>query len=661
MDNSDINIKIGIEDSNIDQVIQKIRQKLSNTSFSIKVDPNVGGGSQAGGKGGAGGASNFVTEVREMNVKATTVNIWAQTANMNSGGGTPPVPSQFSGTPSGGGGGQGSTPTGGGGFRGLPLTSMVASGLGLAAAGVTMFGQVEQRELAERVTAETSKEFFRLQNLRGDFTNLAFEKEKAEGKEKAQGKGTMATSDLLSALAIPLALFGGPLGAGLNLGVRALGVGAGIMGGINAAPAIRDVITGQYGEGLDARYRSNLLTTQQNAMMQDPTKRSVVESLMKSRASTTGVYESASFASLFGKSDFEKVGAEPLGMLLGTMGAGDAQKTFIRNIAEGTRQGLDATQNAKEFRQFVQLLTQAQVTSKLTGEAQGGATQFGEMFSRTFADTRTTRGQEAGMEARGMFNEMAGETAYQAATIAAFNNSSLGRSFNKGIKDPTRRLKLLNNMILSRAEGELTADNASVKEIARMLDIDPRNVVRDFEESFITGTQAFGAGGAQAQEQLKGFRESMSDDKRFREFLGSSMIEGIESGLRFDIGADVGMKRGRALKDRFAQDSTAAMYDKETRASSKFTTKEVEQLMGIAKDQRQFTDKMDTAQNAVGEQVVTRTGGTGKQGFEATEEAATRFLKALDMLSSKLEAMSGETYRAIQAEDRRSTKLGAPQ
>jgi len=38
MDNSDINIKIGIEDSNVDQVIQKIRQKLSNTSFLIKVD-----------------------------------------------------------------------------------------------------------------------------------------------------------------------------------------------------------------------------------------------------------------------------------------------------------------------------------------------------------------------------------------------------------------------------------------------------------------------------------------------------------------------------------------------------------------------------------------------------------------------------------------------
>jgi len=594
-----------------------------------------------------------------MNVKATTVNIWAQNVNQNAGGGgSPPVPTGLGGAPSGGQGGGGAAPAGGGGFRGLPLTSMLATGLGLAAGATTLFGQAEQRELAKRVTAETSKEFFRLQNLRGDFTNLAFEKEKEEGKEKAQGKGTMATSDILSALSIPLALLGGPVGAGLGLGVRALGVGAGIMGGVNAAPAIRDFVTGQYSEGLDARYQSNLLTTQQNAMMQDPVKRAVIENLMGSRASTTGVYESARFGSLLGKSDFEKSGGvQATGMLLGQMGAGDAQRTAIKNLAEGVKQGMDQTQNAKEFRQFVQLLTQAQVTSKLTGEAQGGATQFNELFSRTFSDTKTTRGLESGMEARGIFNQMAGETAYQAATFAAFNSSSLGRNFNKQIKDPTKRLKLLNNMMLSREEGELTATNPAVMEAARMMGVDPTSIVRDFEESFIKGSSAFSVGGSNVQDLGK-FRESMAGDKKFREFLGSSSIEGIESGIKTDIAMDVSMKRGIGVKDSALVNSLTAMTDPYTRSSSK-ASRDEQQIIEMMKG-RQFTDKMDTAKNSVPEKQREDEQGTGKQGFEATEEAASRFAKALDLLSSKIEAMTGETYNRIQSEDRQSARLGAP-
>jgi len=650
MDNSDINIKIGIEDSNIDQVIQKIRQKLSNTSFSIKVDPNVGGGSQAGGKGGAGGASNFVTEVREMNVKATTVNIWAQTANMNSGGGTPPVPSQFSGTPSGGGGGQGSTPTGGGGFRGLPLTSMVASGLGLAAAGVTMFGQAEQRELAKRVTAETSKEFFRLQNLRGDFTNLAFEKEKAEGKEKAQGKGTMATSDLLSALAIPLALFG-PLGAGLNLGVRALGVGAGIMGGINAAPAIRDVITGQYGEGLDARYQSNLLTTQQNAMMQDPTKRSVVESLMKSRASTTGVYESANFGSLFGKSDFEKVGAEPLGMLLGTMGAGDAQKTFIRNIAEGTRQGLDATQNAKEFRQFVQLLTQAQVTSGIKGNDPKEVQLFNESFSRYFADPKKTSGLEAGLDIKKMIGEMGGETAYQAAFIAQLEKSDLGKKIakNMGSKE---YLKSLSQILQDPDAKEGNVRSGLTKQMSYFSGVPSEEIAKQMGEMILQSRQAFGLG----SDPLAA--KNVMENKELRKILGPELQEQMAQSLQQSFVSDMYLKRGSyGTPDKNAV--LQGLYDPRVNAKSK-NDEELRQILEITKG-RQFTDRDDTAANSIPERDREEKQGTGKQGFEAAEGAATRFAKALNILSSKLEAMSGETYRAIQAEDRQSVKLGAPQ
>lgn len=380
------------------------------------------------------------------------------------------------GTGSGGGGGNGNFPNNPSvpkvppySFLGMGMSSWGAIGTvtALAGQGVNALNYQEMRLSQIEGKTALAQNSFKLREMQGDFTGELFDKERARGLKNAPSKAGIFGSDALSTIGntalaaaagvAAAAIIGGTGGLAtpaVLAGVTMTGGTAGLLGagGYLANKAFNNT---NYFSDLTRRTEEAKVESQQAEIDKDITKKSLYESAIKSGSQKT-IRGSLRFLSSLGETEWGKVGGESFGTLAGGMSSKESENTFIKNFAEATARGMDMSRNGKEISQLLSLLASQQISSGV--RTAGGASDFNSTYLRSFADTTTQVGLQAGQSVNAFKEGLQGRnTGMEGAAAGAYLERTFGRNITGG-KAHSAFVGISHLL-----EKEMTVDNDSIQ------------------------------------------------------------------------------------------------------------------------------------------------------------------------------------------------------
>ena len=375
---------------------------------------------------------------------------------------------------------------------------------GLALASEQIINAFNYRELKQaQIEAQTaaSTKYWDVKGIGGDYSGSLFRDRIAQGNKIAPSKGGMVAGDVAGLAASVAAIIGGGLtmtggglasltGLGAVAGIPMTTVGAGIFGAGLAGFGKSASGFLNYGENLENRFAGGRLAAQQAEIAKDPDRGLAMQQILQ-QGTTKNAYELGDTAKGLTGMGYGNIGFQGLGAAAGFTDSGTAQKIFIKNIAEGTKLGMDATVNAKEMATLVNLLSSGQANSGVTTAR--GAQSFNDSFLSRFADVSTTRGLEAGQSVNKFFAQTQTQSggAYGAVQYSGFSKA--------GIKASIGTLEQLAMMDAN----EVNADDFRIIAAAKSSGLSPEAVAEKVRGVKGTTTNAFNFQGRKAVGKVK--------------------------------------------------------------------------------------------------------------------------------------------------------------
>ena len=311
-----------------------------------------------------------------------------------------------------------------------------AAGLALASEQIINafnFRELKQAQLEAQSAASTK--YWDVKGIGGDYSGSLFRDRIAQGNKIAPSKGGMIAGDIAGLAASVAGIIGGGLtmtggglasltGLGAIAGIPMSTIGAGMVasGAIGLGKSAGNLLN--YPESLQTRFAGSRLAAQQAEIDKDPDRKLAMQQMIQ-QGTTKGAYELGDTAKGLTNMGYGNVGFQGLGAISGFTDSGTAQKIFVRNIAEGTKRGMDATVNAKEMATLVNLLSAGQAASGVSTIR--GAQSFNDSFLSRFADVSTTRGLEAGQAVNKFFSQTGSQSggAYGAVQYSGFSKAGI--------------------------------------------------------------------------------------------------------------------------------------------------------------------------------------------------------------------------------------------